>query len=233
MKRIDLNVDIGEGFDYDEALLAFATSANVCAGEHAGSWDLTIETIATCNRFGVRVGAHPGFPDRAGMGRRVPEPLEAKEWFASVRAQTERMLRLEEVTYVKPHGALYNLITGISAPVGILGLAVGFGQDLLDHGMPVMMLPVGASARQLGEHGLLIREGFADRVYGSDGRLMSREFPQSVIKDSERIVEQALWLAPQVDSLCLHGDTPDALVFAEMVFRALTDAGYEVTSDPR
>ena len=106
MKRVDINVDIGEGFPFDEDLLDFATSANVCCGEHAGSWELTKETIFLCERKGVRIGMHPGFPDRESMGRISPQLDEVAQYANSV---FEQVIRFREYTttaqYLKPHGA--------------------------------------------------------------------------------------------------------------------------------
>src|SRR5436305_4254792 len=106
-RRVDLNVDIGEGFPYDEALLAFATSANVCCGEHAGSWELTCETVELCKRKGTRIGCHPGFPDRAHFGRRVPARSEGDEYLSSIKLQVEHFLSRCQAAYLKPHGAFY------------------------------------------------------------------------------------------------------------------------------
>lgn len=233
MKRIDLNVDIGEGFTHDEALLKFASSANICCGEHAGSWDLTLSTIQLCHQRNVRIGAHPGFPDRDTMGRRYPKEYQT-DAFTSVRAQIELFLETGFASYVKPHGALYNLITGLCDDVGLIGLGVALTDDLANRWhVPTMLLPVGVMASQLQGRGLLIAEGFADRAYDERGRLVPRTEPNAVLTDPQQIATQTLRLAPSVDSICLHGDTPHCLEFAELVYKTLTDAGYEVSSGSR
>lgn len=228
MKRIDLNVDIGEGFPFDDGLLEFATSANVGLGEHAGSWELTLATVEKCRARGVRVGAHPGFPDRAGMGREDPAPDGALEAMESVRSQVERFRSLGPA-YVKPHGALYHLVAGGAAPSELVGLAVAFAYDVVHrYELPLMLLPVGPVAKMAQIHGRLIREGFADRAYLPDGHLAKRGTPGAVLHDPAEIRAQVVKLAESVDSICLHGDTPGCLEFAEQITRTLRDAGYEV-----
>ena len=160
MKRIDLNVDIGEGYRFDDALLEFASSANVCCGEHAGSWDLTLETAEKCRSSGIRVGAHPGYPDRENMGRRSPTPDERQDWEASVRDQIDRFRREVGGAYVKPHGAFYNELAALGADQ--------VGDVLRRYGLTegsVMVLAGSPAAIALGERALA--EGFADRRQGS------------------------------------------------------------------
>ncbi len=212
MRRIDLNVDIGEGFPNDAALLEFATSANVCGGVHAGSWELTASTIELCQRKGVRIGAHPGYPNRETMGRtRPPDSLDA------LRSSLRKQVRLFEPSYVKPHGAWYNEI--VAGDAWARSVAEEIAAEL---GVPIMILPVASLLVPT------IREGFADRAYEADGSLRSRSLPGAVLTDPAEVAAQTLCLASEVDSICLHGDTPDALAFAELVWKTLFDAGYEV-----
>ncbi len=107
-RRIDLNVDVGEGFAFDRDLLDLATSANVCAGGHAGSEALTMDTVELCRSRNVRVGVHPGYPDRATMGRRSMRVEEHHEFLGSVFHQVKRFVGLARPSYLKPHGAFYN-----------------------------------------------------------------------------------------------------------------------------
>jgi len=233
MKKVDLNVDIGEGFPNDKALLEFATSANVCCGEHAGSWELTRETVALCVTEGKRIGIHPGFPDRASMGRYLPRVVP-NEWIESLRYQTARFLDEFDAVYLKPHGAWYQALTdfdlqrkgGISP--GSVGSCAGvlFGM-LINSGLAAMLLksPQPSAFRLPGQ---LIQEGFADRAYRRNGTLVPRSERGAVFEDPTKIRRQVLELAPKVDSICLHGDTPNCLEFAELVYKTLVDAGYEV-----
>lgn len=221
---VDINVDIGEGFPFDEALLDIATSASVCCGIHAGSPELTALTVERCRQRGVRLGAHPGFPDREGMGRRLPTLDVAPEWFQSVRDQTEGFLAEHRPAYIKPHGALYNLLAGgSSAPVELIGLGVAYADFLCEMGVPVMLLPISPVAQRLDSQGLLIREGFADRAYTESGRLMSRTEPGAVLSDPQEIAGQVHSLANRVDSICIHGDTPNCLDLARLVAQTLAE----------
>ncbi len=216
--RRDLNVDIGEGFPHDAALLEFATSANVCCGVHAGSWDLTLETIELCRSRGTRIGVHPGYPNREVMGRVHPD-LPPAEIEASLRDQVLRFTKACSPAYIKPHGAWYNELL---EPVGGFEARRIAQEIALEYELPLMVLP----AVPLGV--AMIREGFADRAYEPDGSLRKRSLPGAVLHDPADVAYQVRRLAKTVDSICLHGDTPDALMFAELVTKTLRDAGYEV-----
>lgn len=248
--RIDLNVDIGEGSPNDEALLEFATSANVCCGEHAGSWELTLATIELCQSKGVRIGAHPGYPDRTSMGRRPMDLHEHSNFLKNIFDQVNRFVAAVRPAYLKPHGAFYNqtaqilpstwvptddrwkaLITEdpIGQTLGNIPGAGSLGMILRIHRLPLMGL-AGTAHEEIAKRAevFLLREGFADRAYRNNGTLVPRSEPGAVFDDPELVKAQVLRLAPIVDSICLHGDTADALEFAELVAKTLTDAGYEV-----
>lgn len=227
MRRIDLNVDIGEGFPHDVELLTFATSANICAGEHAGSWELTKETIHRCLEAGVRIGMHPGYPDREAMGR-ASMTMENEESFAeAIRRQVERFYYFVPAAYLKPHGALYNDATRSDGPGPGARRIVALACSTFR--LPLMALPGTALAEVASETGVpLIREGFADRAYRPDGTLVPRSERGAVLECAEAVRAQVLRLAESVDSICLHGDTPNCLEFAELVYRTLESAGYEV-----
>jgi UPF0271 protein len=222
LKKIDLNVDIGEGFPYDRELLNFATSVNICCGEHAGSWELTQETIEMCLLAGKRIGAHPGFGDREGMGRRVPPPSITRD--PSLIAQVDRFLEACEADYVKPHGAWYNLLSG--ALHGPCDFRCELRVIVRDYALPAMLLPSSPVIDSL--EGMVIREGFADRRYSADGTLMSRTESTAILEDPDEIRYQVLDLATKVDSICLHGDNPQCLQFAELVTQTLLDSGYQI-----
>lgn len=223
MKKLDLNVDIGEGFPHDAALLALATSANVCCGKHAGSWNLTRHTVALCAKHGVRIGAHPGYPDRASMGRAAVSDADWVDAIASIREQIEHLVGICHCAYIKPHGTFYNESTVPGRASSALSAIVeSFKVPLM--GLPGTEHEIAARAAGVS----FIREGFADRAYLSDGRLVPRNRPDAVFEVPSLVRAQALLLAPRVDSLCLHGDTDGCVEFAELVRSALEQAGFEV-----
>lgn len=219
MKKIDLNADIGEGFPYDRELLRIVTSANVCCGEHAGSWDETQKTAYACRQAGVRIGAHPGYPDRATMGRGPGD----RAYVRSLFEQLTRFTRAIRTSYVKPHGAFYNEATSKGfASTCLYLLAKRFRLPLM--GLPGTLHQTIAEAARVP----FIREGFVDRRYGPDGLLIPRSEPGALLTDRDEIVDQACRLAESVDSLCLHGDTSDCVAVAAAVRAALEARGWRV-----
>jgi len=239
VKKVDLNVDIGEGFPHDEALLEFATSANVCCGKHAGSRELTGKTVELCLRKNVRIGAHPGFPDREGFGRRIPPDATPKDMAGHVAEQIEWFANAFQMEYIKPHGILYTILSDPlprdiptrwkSSCAGTLAGLSGRFKMFERRKFAWMLLPgtrFGTAMRQIFIP--VIKEGFADRRYLPEGTLVPRSEPGAVLEDADQIKKQVLRIAPKVDSICLHGDTPHCLEFAEMVYKTLKDAGYEV-----
>lgn len=225
-------MDIGEGFPNDEALLEFATSANVCCGEHAGNWELTLTTIAMCRSKGVRIGMHPGFPDRQSMGRRVPKHIPGN-WLQSLTDQSLRFWEWYKPAYLKPHGAWYNILASLPDDAidpqsnGDCARVLFELENRLK--LPIMIMPMGGAFRAIQANGgRVICEGFADRGYGADGTLIPRMKPGAILEDSDAIQKQVLALTSKVDSICLHGDSSSCLEFAELVKRTLVDGGYEV-----
>jgi UPF0271 protein len=223
---IDLNCDMGELPDagHEAALMAHVTSANVACGAHAGD-DATMErTVLLALERGVRIGAHPGYPDPRNFGR-LEMPMEPAAIAESVYSQIRR---LEEITrrhgarivHVKPHGALYNVAVekrevalGIGQGVArwnpsavIFGLA---GSPMLDVWRGIGLAPAG--------------EGFADRRYEPDGTLRSRKLPDALITDPAEAAAQAVRLAQggAVQTICVHGDTPGAVEILKSVRKAL------------
>lgn len=250
MRRIDLNVDVGEGFGFDRDLFEFATSANICCGVHAGSAELTRETVAYCRERGIRFGAHPGYPDRANMGRQSITDETTRAWLDSIFRQVMDFVHLARPAYLKPHGAFYNdtaqplpegwdravTVEGRRGPYDAGGIflahypGIGSLQMLLKvHRLPLMGLEPTAHAEVARRSGqVLLREGFADRAYRADGTLVPRTEPGAVLEDPAAVAAQVRALAERVDSICLHGDTPGCVAFAELAYRTLVDAGYEV-----
>ena len=243
-------MDIGEGFPHDRELLAFATSANVCCGVHAGSEELTMEAAARCRERGVRIGAHPGYPDRGTMGRLALTSGNERDFLKSLFDQVEWFVSAIGAAYLKPHGGFYT-DTGVILPPdwewakrkqplatryenGGVFLAQYPGMQSLImllriHRLPLMGLESTSHlvlAARAGQP--LLREGFADRAYTEHGTLVPRSQQGALLTEMYDVQDQVLRLAPFVDSICLHGDTPDCVEFAELVFKTLRDEGYEI-----
>ncbi|WP_043811671.1 LamB/YcsF family protein [Allokutzneria albata] len=245
---IDLNSDLGEGFGPwpmgdDEALLGIVSSANVACGFHAGDPSTMRRVCALAVAGGVAVGAHVGYRDLAGFGRRAIDvdagtladdvlyQLGALDAFA--RAAGDR------VRYVKPHGALYNTAVHDEKQAGAIVAAI----RSYDPGLPVMCLP-GSRLLELAEKAGIpaVAEAFADRAYTPEGTLVSRKEPGSVLHDVDVIVERCVRMAAgeaisAVDgsplkvsarSICVHGDTPGAVAIATKVRAGLDAAGVAV-----
>ena len=224
--RIDLNADVAESAD-DLALLDVVTSANVCCGAYAGGEELMLDASERAVERGVAIGAQVGYPDREGFGRRPQEPA-TDELVDELRAQIDLLAEVADavggrVAYVKPHGALYNTVVHDERQATAVVEAVG------PYGLPLLGLPGAVSLRLAASEGLpTVAEGFADRAYTAAGTLVPRDRPGAVLGDVDEVVSQALRLADQVDSLCVHGDSPDALALVRAVRAALADAGHEV-----
>jgi UPF0271 protein len=246
--RIDLNADVGEGFAAwsmgdDEALLPLVTSANVACGAHAGDPTVMDRTVALALRHGVAIGAHPGYPDLAGFGRRELA-MTADELRASILAQLGALAAIAgarggALAHVKPHGALYNraAVDPTLAEV-VAGAVRAFSTDLALVGPPGSRLLAAAEAAGLAT----VPEGFADRAYEPDGSLRSRRLAGAVHADPGLAAAQAVSIARdgvakatdgsslevRVRTLCIHGDSPGAVEIARAVRSALETAGVEV-----
>jgi 5-oxoprolinase (ATP-hydrolysing) subunit A len=240
--RVDLNADVGEGGD-DQALLPFLTSVNVACGGHAGDERSMAETVEAALRLGVSIGAHPSYPDRERFGRGDVD-LPAQELGRSIRAQVHALERVAEragtrVAHVKPHGALYNRAARDRAVAETVARAVAE----VDSGLRLVGLAGSALIDAARAAGLVaVAEGFTDRRYAADGSLAPRSLPGAVIHDAGEAAEQALdivrrheivalggaKIAVQVDTLCVHGDTPGAAAIARAVRDRLQQAGIEI-----
>lgn len=242
MVAVDLNADVGERDEPDggdDALLEVVTSASVACGGHAGSRAVMEEVVRTATRQGVAIGAHPSYPDREAFGRR-PMPLRGRELARTVAAQVGGLLEVAaevggRVRYVKPHGALYH------AAAEDPDVARALAEAVRPLGDFVLLLPAGSrSVASLESAGVVVAaEGFADRGYLPDGRLVARGHPGDVRRDPGAVAAQALslardggvvavdgsWVALAVDSICVHGDTPGALDLARAARGALEAAG--------
>lgn len=246
--RIDLNADVGESFGpwpmgADAALVPLVTSVNVACGFHAGD-PLTIRrTVRLALDAGVAVGAHPGYPDLVGFGRREMD-LAGDELEATVLYQVAALagiVRAEggRLAHVKPHGALYNRAAmDPSVAVPIARAVASLGPEIRLVGPPGSALLAAGMAAGL----TCVAEGFADRAYEVDGRLRPRRLPGALVEDPGRAAAQAVSIARDsrvtavdgtviaiaVASLCIHGDTPGAVAIAVAVRRALETAAVEV-----
>ncbi|WP_232679938.1 5-oxoprolinase subunit PxpA [Nocardioides sp. R-C-SC26] len=221
-RRVDLNADLGEGVTDDEALLRLVSSANVACGYHAGDAATMRAVCEQAAAHGVSVGAQVSYADRANFGR-VAVDVAYEVLREQVRHQVGVLTEIAhaagiEVRYVKPHGALYHRVLDDEAQAH----AVLDGGGLLPVlGMPGVCLDAAASAGRT-----VWWEGFPDRGYGDDGRLLPRSAPGSLIEDERAVAERAVELAGRVDSVCVHGDSPGAVAHARACRVALESAGY-------
>jgi UPF0271 protein len=225
---IDLNADLGEEVTDDEALLAVVTSANVACGYHAGNPAIMRAVCEEAARRGVSVGAQVSYADRENFGR-VALDVEYGVLRDQVADQVGVLSAIAEaagtvVRYVKPHGALYHRV--IDDPDQAAAVLAASG-SLPVLGMAGELLTQAAAAGRA-----VLHEGFPDRAYGPDGRLVPRSEPGAVLTDAVRIAQRAVELAtgtePRIDSVCVHGDTPGAVDHARAVRQALEAAGLEL-----
>jgi UPF0271 protein len=220
---VDLNADVGEApFGKERGVFSAVTSVNVCCGFHAGDPQTSRKALVEARRRRLRAGAHPGYPDRETKGRR-PLEMSSGEIRNLVRHQLRELAGIAEevgirLAYAKPHGALYTQ----AAKDARIALAVAHGIQTTFLDLAVMA-PAGShlerQARLLGL--AVIREGFADRRLDRDGTLVPRGRPGAVIEDPGAAARQALAIAPGVDSICVHADTPGAARIARAVRLAL------------
>jgi UPF0271 protein len=226
---IDLNADLGEGVGDDAALLELVTSANLACGFHAGDAATMLRVAGLAAERGVAVGAHVGYRDRAGFGRRAMT-VAAGQLAAEVLYQLgalEACCRAAgtRVRYVKPHGALYTTAVGDAGTAAAIIAGVrAFG------GLPILTLPGSELARAAAAAGLpAVAEGFADRGYAPDGTLIPRGTPGALLEDAATIERQVVELAGgAVQSICVHGDSPGAVATAQRVRAALERAGVAI-----
>jgi UPF0271 protein len=230
-KAIDLNADLGEGFANDRALLALVTSASICCGAHASDRDTIRKTLSEARERGVVVGAHPGYADRDGFGRRDLS-LTGAQVTDLICSQFEELTNIArefdiDIAFLKPHGALY---TQAQRDINVASPVVQAAQVLKITllGQPGSVLEVEANANSVP----YVAEGFPDRRYQDDGSLVPRSQPDAVLKGAAEIEDQVLRLVDQarVATLCIHGDDPHADGNAELVRAVLTRHGIAVRS---
>ena len=246
-RSIDLNADMGESFGswtmgQDEELMPHITSANIACGAHAGDPTVMRATIKLAKKHRVQIGAHPGFPDLQGFGRR-PVKMAPDEIEAYVLAQIGALWAIArsegaDLSHVKAHGALYNMAAQdrvVALP--IVRAVAHFSRDLYLYCLP------GSKQEEVAHtHGIkTIAEGFVDRAYEPNGSLTDRRSAGAVVSDPAEAARHALALANgsitardgttikvQVRTLCVHGDSPNAPQIARSAFAALLLAGFTV-----
>lgn len=228
---IDLNCDVGEGAGLEPEIFPWITSANVACGLHAGDPATMRRLVELARRHGVAVGAHPGFPDRASLGRREMS-FTLDELEALVAYQVGALSGIcraagVPLRHVKLHGALYHLAARDRRTARTVALSV----RALDPAL-ILVAPPGSALAEAGKGaGLRVAlEGFADRAYAPDGTLVPRTEAGAVLAGPRQAAEQACRLAAEgrVETLCLHGDHPRAAEAARAVRRALAAAGFAV-----
>jgi UPF0271 protein len=246
--NVDLNCDMGESFGIyrlglDEEMMAHITSANIACGYHAGDPIVMERTISFAKKHQASVGAHPGFPDLVGFGRRSMElsPREVRNDLIYQVGALSAFAQIEGLSlqHVKPHGQLYNL----AAKDEDMARAICEAILALDKNLILVALSGSGMAEIASNSGLKVaREAFADRAYHRDGSLVSRKKEGSVIHDPQRVAERVVRMVKEgkvqsiegdlidleVDSICVHGDTPGAVQLAETVRKHLEKAGISV-----
>lgn len=248
MYRVDLNSDLGESFGrytlgMDDKIIPLITSANVACGYHASDPVVMAKTIALAKNAGIRVGAHPGFPDLMGFGRRNMSvtPQEAENYVLYQLGALDAFCRANGIAmqHVKPHGALYNMAAkDYKLAEGICRAIKKFNDKLI-----VLALSGGELAHVASDMGLPVaQEVFADRAYEEDGTLVNRRKAGAMITDEDEAVCRVVRMVKEqkvtaitgrdipihADSVCVHGDGVKALAFVEKIRATLKSEGIEI-----
>ena len=248
MVRLDLNADVGESFGQyhlgsDPEILEYVTSANIACGLHAGDPVIMRRTILATKERGVRIGAHPGYPDLQGFGRRemslTPEEVRDVVLYQIGALQAFAKACGMRLQHVKPHGALYNVASKDQAVAKAIAVAVVEADPTL-----ILVGLAGSALLEAGRAmGLKVAgEAFADRAYTDEGVLLSRRLPGAVITDVGEAVARAVQIAQgkirtvsgreitvKAETLCIHGDTPGAPEMARQIRKGLKAAGVHIS----
>ncbi|HEX6763353.1 MAG TPA: 5-oxoprolinase subunit PxpA [Gaiellaceae bacterium] len=221
--EVDLNADVGEGLATDEVLLRIVTSANVACGFHAGDEETMARLCSLAAELGVAVGAHVSYRDREGFGRRDLD-VDAGTIERETLEQVQLLQAHGRVAYVKPHGALYHRASVDDA----CAAAIVAGTLAADGPRALLAFPGSRLYGVAREAGLVaVAEGFADRGYDERGQLVARGEPGALLAGGAA-VRQAVALAGEVGSICLHGDSPGAVELARDVADGLRGAGFDL-----
>lgn len=249
--KIDINCDLGESYGqfkvgHDREVMPYITSANIACGFHAGDPMVMAQTVNLAKQYKVAVGAHPGYPDLMGFGRRdmTLTKEEVKNYIIYQVGALQAFARVVGVKleHIKPHGALYNMAADDEA----LSKAIIEAVDSIDAKIILFALSKSKTAKMAAEAGLRVAcEVFADRAYNPDGSLASRKVPGAIIEDPKVVIERAIKMVMdgtvvaingavvglgKVHTICVHGDTPTAVELVKSLKKGLIDAGIEVTS---
>lgn len=244
MNTIDLNADLGEGYD-DQPVMPHISSANIACGFHAGDAQAMHRTVALCVQHDVAIGAHPSLPDREGFGRREMK-IAPDEVYAQTLYQVGALAALAQTAgatlhHVKPHGALYNM----AARERALADAIAHAVRDFDSRLILVGLAGSASIAAAHEAGIVCaREAFCDRRYRADGSLTPRSQTGSVFEDVQQAIRQAISIAMrneaiaddgsrvriEADTLCVHGDRANAGEFARRLREALEREGVRIAA---
>lgn len=247
MKHVDLNVDLAEGCGNDERLLQLVSSANVACGLHAGDYNEMRKAIRWAKEHQVRIGAHPSFPDRENFGRtnmQLPDE-ELKACLLYQLGAVKALCDAENVvlSYVKPHGALYNQAAKDPALARLIAQTIkAFDPRLALMGLSGSLMLTVAKEENLA----IISEVFADRHYLADGSLVPRTRDDALVENDDEAISQVLQMVLegsvptvdggnatiQADSICLHGDGAHAIEFAEKIRLALAEKQIAITATP-
>lgn len=241
--QVDLNSDLGEGLGQwrsgdDDALLEIVTSANIACGFHAGDPTIMQRVCVRATSRNVAIGAQVGYRDLHGFGRRAidmdPDDLVAEIIYQVGALDAFARAAGSMVSYVKPHGALYNTAMRDEKQARAVVVAIRTISGVVsEDALPVLALPGSVLARIATDEGIpVITEAFVDRGYRDDGTLIPRDEAGAILHDLEEITERAVAFARDriADSLCVHADTPGAVAMAASVRSALTEAGIAVSS---
>ena len=251
LKQIDLNSDVGESFGaysigLDEAVVPLISSANIACGFHAGDPLVMTRTVSLAAENGVGLGAHPGLPDLMGFGRRVMDVSLAEiRHYVTYQVgalQAFAKQRGRPLQHLKPHGALYNMaVRDTEISNAIAEVISGLDENLI----LVALAGPNREALEAIAMGHSIRvafEFFADRAYNPDGSLVSRKLPGAVLHDDKKVAERVIKLVKRgsvtaidgteielkADTICVHGDNPEALALVKIIRASLTNSGIQV-----
>lgn len=240
--NIDLNADIGEGMPYDSDILNHVSSCNIACGGHVGDDDTILKTIKLAQDKKVKIGAHPAYPDKENFGRQYLN-ISIESLVESIDSQLNNFRRHIEYTnakweHIKFHGALYNdLKTDMTKAKVLVNLIKSKYKNIS------LYVPPNSTIKNFAEGQIpTFTEGFADRAYNDDLSLVSRLEPNAVLYDKKKVVQQILnmiidekvktisrqWISVKVDTICLHGDNPKALILTEKIVSALKKSNINI-----
>lgn len=243
MHLVDINCDLGEGYNNDEVIMPFISSASIACGYHAGDENTMRKTVDLCIKYGVAIGAHPSFPDKENFGR-TEMNIPVNEVYQLVSDQIIHLSNIakEKITrlhHVKPHGALYNM----AAKNSLLAATIAKAVKYIDPSLILFGLANSYSISEAKKIGLkTASEVFADRNYEDDGSLTSRKLPNALIEDPDEAIARVLQMIKtktvrsvsgklisiNAETICIHGDGTHAVEFAKTIYQQLKQASIEI-----